>query len=193
MPAAARWLRLCAGLTAVGGMLVIAGIALGLAGETARLDGGRGWHPIVGAAGILLAAGLSCGAALVAAVAAWRLSVRWYSGPARGQADVPGSRPDDPDGGARKVRWTAPQRSRPPVQGGAGLEAAGLPPAQQKMGLPPAQQKMTQIKDLYREVERMGDAEVTAHWEELRQRQHELIRQYFEQAKGSADAGQTAG
>ena len=186
MPAAARWLRLCAGLTAVGGMLVIAGIALGLAGETTRLDGGRGWHPIVAAAGVLLIAGLLCGAALVAAMAAWRLSVQWYRGPARGQANVPGARPDNPDkpdDTAQLVRWKAPQRLRPPAQGDAGLEAA----------LPPAQQKMTQIKDLYREVEQMGDAEVTAHWEELRQRQHELIRQYFEQAKGSADAGQTAG
>jgi hypothetical protein len=30
MPAAARWLRLCTGLTVTGGMLVIAGIATGL-------------------------------------------------------------------------------------------------------------------------------------------------------------------
>jgi hypothetical protein len=189
MPAAGRWLRLCVGLTAVGGVLVIAGIAVGLAGEATRLDGGRGWHQIVGAAGVLLVAGMSCGVALVAAIAAWRLSIQWYRSP----ADVPGSRPQNPanpNKTAQHVRRTAQRLQRPerrvrrPAQG-----AAGLAP----VALPPAQQKMTQIKDLYREVEQMGDAEVTAHWEELRQRQHELIRQYFEQAKGSADAGQTTG
>jgi hypothetical protein len=55
-----------------------------------------------------------------------------------------------------------------------------------------AQQKMTQIKDLYREAEAMTDAELSAHWAELRQRQHELIRQYFVQAGfGGAAFGQS--
>ena len=53
-----------------------------------------------------------------------------------------------------------------------------------------ADQKMTQIKELYREAEEMGDAEFSAHWEELRQRQHELISQYFEHVGlGGASVG----
>ncbi len=188
MPAVTRWLRLCAGLAAVGGMLVITGLATGLAGEAARLDGGHGWPPIVAAAGILLAVGMSCGVALVAVLAAWRLSIQWRVGPVHVPADMAGvtawwlddpDDPGDPDEAARGMPGAgqprpSAQRTHPPARGAAGVPAAAQPPAQQKM---------TQIKDLYREVEQMGDAEVSAHWEELRQRQHELIRQYFEQAK----------
>jgi hypothetical protein len=182
-------------------MLVIAGMATGLAGETARLDGGRGWHPIVAAAGILIAAGMSCGAALATAVAAWRLSIQWRLRSPHVQATMTASRPDDAAPGdaapgdaargdaAQGAAGTgqprpAARRAYPLARGGTGAAAVAQPPAQQKM---------TQIKDLYREVEQMGDAEVNAHWEELRQRQHELIRQYFEQAKlGGADAGHAA-
>jgi len=58
---------------------------------------------------------------------------------------------------------------------------------------PPAQQKIAQLKDLYREAEEMGDEELSAHWEEIRRRQHELIREYFEQARlASTDIGQGA-
>jgi len=57
----------------------------------------------------------------------------------------------------------------------------------------PAQQKIAQLKDLYREAVAMGDEGLSAHWEEIRRRQHELIRQYFEQARlASNDLSQDA-
>ncbi len=145
-------IRLCVGLTVAGGILVVAGLATGMVGETLRLTGGRGWHGAVLAAEVLTAAGMSGGMFLVAALVVWYLSVQWQQPSPRG----PGG------------RETTARAS--------------------------AQQKMTQLKDLYRAAEEMEDAELNAHWDELRQRQHELIRQYFEQARlGSADFRRTPG
>jgi hypothetical protein len=150
---------------------------------------------VVGAAAVLVAVGMSCGVALVAALTAWRLSIRWQRRPPHAAGGGTGSRPADPPQAARAA---PPQPPHPLAEPLPPLEQPAHPLAQDPAGrpavvLPPAQQKMTQIKDLYREVEQMGDAEVSAHWEELRERQHELIRQYFEQAKlGGADAGHPA-
>jgi len=147
-----RSTRLCVGLTVVGGILVIAGLATGAVGETLRLDRGHGWHGAVLAAEILIATGMSGGMLLVAAVVVWHLSIQWRRHAPRGPV------------------------SRETFAGGS------------------AQHKMTQIKDLYRAAEEMEDAELSARWEELRQRQYELIRQYFEQARvGGTDVGRGPG
>jgi hypothetical protein len=81
-----------------------------------------------------------------------------------------------------------PQTAHPPAPPGSRSRSAFVwAPLQH-------QQKLSQIKDLYREAGEMGDAELSAHWEELRLRQQELIREYFEQAGlGSADIGQSNG
>jgi hypothetical protein len=211
-------MRLCAGLTVVGGMLVIAGLATGLVGETSRLAGGRGWHPIVAVAEILVVGGMACGAGLFVAFAAWRVSAKW-----RRQLPVDATRapPVDMAGPKSQVNrlrqaWRSAAVAEPwpvdsadfshlgPADGTARIapqptreaaHRAAAPDRTEREAAPraPAQQKMTQIKDLYREAEQMGDAEFSAHWEDLRKRQHELIRQYFEQTGlGSADVGQGA-
>jgi hypothetical protein len=211
-------MRLCAGLTVVGGMLVIAGLATGVVGETSRLAGGRGWHPIVVVAEILVVGAMACGAWLFVAFAAWHVSAKWRQQPpvpatrTPPRGDMVGPQPlvdrlrrswrsaavaepwpvdsadfsrfDPPDGTVAR-----PQPAR------EAAHRAAAPDRTEREAAPraPAQQKMTQIKDLYREAEQMGDAEFVAHWEDLRRRQHELIRQYFEQAGlGSADVGQGA-
>ena len=195
-------MRLLTGLTVVGGVLVIAGLATGLVGETARLAGGRGWQSIVVAAEGLVVAGMSCGAALFVAVAAWQLSIKWRQ--PRGQWG-PAGRAAAPAGWPVERRRAPSQRGGMPQQGAhpapavngfsrAPFDVTGPQPPDhpdpETAARAPAQQKMTQIKDLYREAEQMGDAEFTAHWEDLRRRQHELIRQYFEQAGlGGADVG----
>src|SRR5260370_38729230 len=112
-------MRLLTGLTVVGGVLVIAGLATGLVGETARLAGGRGWQSIVVAAEGLVVAGMSCGAALFVAVAAWQLSIKWRQprgprGPA-GRAAAPAGRP-------------AERRRRPPPRGRTPHQGAHPPP-----------------------------------------------------------------
>ena len=229
-------MRLCLSLTVVGGILVVAGLATGLVGETLRLAGRYGWHPIVLVAEIFVALGMSCGMSLVAAVAGWHLSIKWRYPPdqrathqratdqratdqratdqrATGKratdqratdkrpasatgpnvpmgvaasqpaADMTGSQPpvDTAYFGGRDVPSSEPRVTRPrPV------------PEVANPSVPPgyADQKMTQIKELYREAEEMGDAEFSAHWEELRQRQYELITQYYEQVGlGGADVG----
>src|SRR5260370_32194413 len=110
-------MRLLTGLTVVGGVLVIAGLATGLVGETARLAGGRGWQSIVVAAEGLVVAGMSCGAALFVAVAAWQLSIKWRqprgplgpAGPAPPPARWPGGRRPAPSPRGR----VPPQRAPP--------------------------------------------------------------------------------
>ncbi len=194
--------RLCTVLTVIGGLLLVAGLATGLVGEVSRVTTGRGWRPAVGAAEILIVCGMFCGAALLAAVAGWHvfLQVRRPAVPRRVRArrvtpaasafrgmprsDVPLHAAALQAGG---MQAAAPYAAGPyavaPHAGGP--QAAGPQP--------PAQQKIAQLKDLYREAEEMGDEELSAHWEEIRRRQHELIREYFEQARlASTDIGQGA-
>ncbi|MGE5290545.1 MAG: hypothetical protein ACM3ML_25810 [Micromonosporaceae bacterium] len=57
-----------------------------------------------------------------------------------------------------------------------------------------SRQKDDADKDLYREAGEMGEAELSPRWDELRKRQQDLIREYFEQAGlGGADLGRGAG
>ena len=149
--------RLCTALTVIGGTLLVVGRATGLVGEVTRATSGRGSHPALGVAEILIVSGMLCGAALLATVAGWHVSIQLRHPPRRV------ARP-------RVVAATVDTASRAP-----------------------AQQKIAQLKDLYREAEAMGDEELSAHWEEIRRRQHELIRQYFEQARlASNDLSQDA-
>ena len=212
-------MRLYVSLTVVGGVLVVAGLATGLVGETLRLAGRPGWQPIVLMAGILVALGMSCGISLLVVVG-WQLSskrryppdhratghrvrdhrVRDHratdhratgaAGPTSVAASPPaaGMRGSRPQVNAAYVGGREALPGEPPLTGPRPLPDVTHP------SVPPgyADQKMTQIKELYREAEEMGDAEFNAHWEELRQRQHELISQYFEQVGlGGAGVGHT--
>jgi hypothetical protein len=212
-------MRLCAGLTVVGGMLVIAGLATVLVGETSRLAGGRGWHPIVVVAEILVVGGMACGAGLCVVFAAWRVSARWRRQPpvaatrAPPRFDMAG--PHLLLGRLRQSWRSAPVAEPWPVDSadfslldGPDSTARIAPPqparesahqpatpdrTERKAPRGPAGQQMMLIKDLYREAEQMGDAEFDAHWEDLRRLQHEPTRRYSEQTGlGSADVGQGA-
>jgi hypothetical protein len=46
-----------------------------------------------------------------------------------------------------------------------------------------AQVKLEQIKDLYLTAEAIGEDALVKHFDQLSERQRELIREYFEQAK----------
>lgn len=57
-----------------------------------------------------------------------------------------------------------------------------------------AQEKMEQIKELYLTAEAIGEDALTKHFEQLSQRQHDLIREFFEKAGlGANDAAAKRG
>jgi hypothetical protein len=55
-----------------------------------------------------------------------------------------------------------------------------------------AQAKLEQIKDLYLTAQAIGEDALVKHFDELRQRQRSLIREYFEQAELGLDMPSTA-
>lgn len=64
--------------------------------------------------------------------------------------------------------------------------ALASPPA--RAPLPSAAAKLEQIKDLYLTAEAIGEDALATHFQQVSERQRQLIREYFDQAiKGAAD------
>jgi hypothetical protein len=162
-------MRLCIGLTVVGGVLVVAGLATGLVGETLRLAGRLGWQPIVLVAEILVALGMSCGISLLAAVAGWHLSIKRRYPPDQHATDhratdhraTGATGPHGPMSVAASRPAANTRGSRPPVNAAYFGRREVLPGEPRLTGprplpevahpsVPPgyADQKMTQIKEL---------------------------------------------
>ena len=55
---------------------------------------------------------------------------------------------------------------------------------------PPTRAKMDQIKDLYLTAEALGDDALDRHFQQVSERQRQLIREYFDQAVASRTDGQ---
>jgi hypothetical protein len=53
--------------------------------------------------------------------------------------------------------------------------------------------KMDQLKSLYRTAEAIGEEALARHFDQLSQRQRELIREYFEQAEFGRTGGGRGG
>lgn len=53
----------------------------------------------------------------------------------------------------------------------------------------PAEAKLEQIKDLYLTAEAIGDASLEKHFEQVSQRQRDLIRDFFDQSDPAGGVG----
>ncbi len=78
-----------------------------------------------------------------------------------------------------------------PVSGGPAQKQApagrAAPPP-----LSPAAAKLEQIKDLYLTAEAIGEDALDQHFQQVSERQRQLIREYFDQAVKDATNGETA-
>jgi hypothetical protein len=182
-----------------GAVLVIAGFVTGSAGEILRLASDQVWRPLAGSAIVLISGGMVCGVALLAAAGWWHGEGRRRARSLQRGVLNPPSMPVV----APVVAPVAGQGGPVPAPGHPlSLNQHGVPGPPAGYRAPPAtvpaagpggaEQKLVELKDLYRTAEAMGDAALGESWEELRYRQEELIRGYFEAARlnGSPEAGQ---
>ncbi len=94
-----------------------------------------------------------------------------------GAAEPPPRAPFEP---ARPSQQSSQSEPEPTEEPGAAEPGDGLPPA--------AAAKLDQIKDLLITAEAIGEHNLDQHFEQVSQRQRELIREFFDQAKPGRDA-----
>ena len=94
--------------------------------------------------------------------------------------------PEDPNTGARTEPFRGPFEPPPGkptvsdfVPSSPNSEDAPEPPAAERG--PASEEKLEKIKDLYLTVEAIGDDNVGKHFDELMNRQRELISEYFKE------------
>jgi hypothetical protein len=86
-----------------------------------------------------------------------------------------------PDGLARGQQYYPSAGPPAGIPGVQGQDARPVPRA--------AEAKLEQIKDLYLTAEAIGEDALDKHFEQVSQRQRELIREFFERSGPAGDAG----